>query len=128
MSEFLLDTCILIEVLRKNRRAMNYFRKVTLAGTAWLHAVSVAELVQGAIDADDQRIILNLARQIPWAYPSDADVHVALKKFCDLHLARRVEFLDCIIAATALRRDNTVSMHNLKHFRHYPGLKVIRPY
>lgn len=72
MPEFVLDTCILIDVLRKHRRAISYFRTVSLNGTACLHAVSVAELVEGARDAEDQRKILRLAGQIPWVYTNDA--------------------------------------------------------
>jgi predicted nucleic acid-binding protein len=128
MSEFLLDTCILIDVLRNDPRAIDYFRKVSLAGVASLHAVSVAELVQGASDAKEQRKVLNLARQVPWIYPSDMDAHAALADFCDLHLARQIEFLDCLIASTALRMRSKVSTHNVRHFRQFPSLQVIRPY
>jgi predicted nucleic acid-binding protein len=128
MPEFLLDTCILIDVLRKHRRAMSYFRRVSIAGTACFHSVSVAELVEGAADAEDQRKTLRLARQIPWVYPTDADSHFALRTFCELWLARNVGYLDCTIAATALRRNNTLATHNIKHFRNFPSLRVIRPY
>ena len=128
MPELLLDSSILIDVLRNHPRAKTYLRRVSHAGTGAIHAASVAEIVVGTLDGADLRKALDLLRQFPWIHALEADSETTLTRFISLHLAQQIEYRDCVIAATALRLDMPVATTNDKHFRPIPGLQLIRPY
>ena len=121
-----LDTDVLVDVLRKRASA-----------AAWLGSPAeqpsvpgfvVMELMRGCADKADLRRVLSLARLFPIVWPNEADCTRALMGYAALRLSSGISVLDCLIAATAVRRSATLVTFNAKHFAAVPSLTTEQPY
>jgi predicted nucleic acid-binding protein len=118
----LFDTCVVIDVLRKQKLAMVY-----LAAMPTLPAVSVvtvAELYAGARGSRDERNIANLlssARLLPVTEDIARRAGEWLKHYRGSH---GVDDFDALIAATAEHHGLPLATLNLKHFPMFPKLKA----
>jgi predicted nucleic acid-binding protein len=120
----LLDTCILIDVLRGRKQAAAFID--ALDEPPALSAVTLTELFAGVRGRDEEAAIRNLA-DVSNVLPVDRAVAELaghyLKSFMRSH---GVDPLDAIIAATAHEHGLKLVTLNIKHFPMFPGLE--RPY
>ena len=88
----------------------------------------VAEVLLGARDQREQDAIDQLFREfrIHLIDPDDAQLSIDLLK--RHRLSRGIGWLDCLIAATALRLRLPIATLNEKHFTVFDKLTVQRPY
>ena len=114
MADLLLDTDVLIDVLRGARR---------LAVTGHRVAYSVitrAELFSGrAKDEEDVRILLSPFREL--------DVDAAIAEHAGRLARSRVDMSDALIAATALEHGLELVTRNVRDFKGISGLRVRDP-
>ena len=127
MSEPLIDTAILVDVLRKRSEAEAYLLSIASQGL-FTHATVVGELLMGIRDKKELQALDELLRPFFILHPTDADSSSSLGLLRQFKLSHGTGYLDCLIAATALRMNLSIATTNDKHFRPIPGLQVIRPY
>ena len=120
----LLDTCIMIDVLRGREAALAYVSG--LVDTPSLSAITATELIAGIRNRQERRHVDRLL-----------DVYVihdiGLETAClagdyvrEYGPSHGVDPIDALIAATAKARDLELATLNLEHFPMFKGLR--RPY
>jgi tRNA(fMet)-specific endonuclease VapC len=128
MSDTLIDATIMIDAANQHPKALNYIEKLLLAGEAFTHAQVAAEVLSGTRDARELTRLLRFLRQFMVLHASELDSQCALPFLTRFHLSHDLGFGDCLIGTTALRLKLPVATLNVRHFRLFPGLQVIRPY
>lgn len=124
----LIDTSVLIDVLRGRAEAVAFLESAGRGRGPTTHAIVVAELLAGARDAREQATIDSFLSAFEVVCPDEADALRALALYRQLRLTHGVDWPDCQIAATALRRGLGVATQNVKHFAAFAGLRVARAY
>lgn len=123
----LLDSDILIDHLRKDRKALEYLRQEIDAGSLlFISVISRTEIFSGARKGEEETI----QSLFDLLMPVEVDAAIAdrageyLKKYAKSHM---VTIGDAIIAATAREMGGHLVTRNLKH---YPmkDIKIIKPY
>jgi predicted nucleic acid-binding protein len=123
----LVDADILIDSMRQQDQAWSFLRQQPITEIT-LHAVVSAEIVVGARDLGELRLIDRFLGQFALVVPTEADFLDALALLRKHRLSAGIGWADCLIAATALRCQATIATRNDKHFRAVAGLALIRPY
>ncbi len=124
MTGILLDTCVVIDILRQKSKAIDYLE--SLVKVPALSAPTVTELYAGVRGTKEQRI---LAAIVETSTVIHLDVKTAkragelLAKYRPSH---GLDAIDAMIAATAEGHDLQLATINLKHFPMFEGLQ--RPY
>lgn len=126
MSEYLLDTDILIDVQRGYSPAVTWLS--SLPEPPSVPVPVVMELIQDAQNARQVRQALKLIAPLPITWLTEADCLRALSAFTSYHLSHRLGLLDSFIAACAVERSVTLCTFNLKHYQMIPGLTTAQPY
>ena len=122
------DTDVLIDIARKDARALDFWRRTEARSRMTCSVISVFELLVGCRDQREQRATLRSLATVEIVQVESGDSLQALEWYRSYHLSRGVGFLDCFVAAAARRLDCQVHTLNTKHFRAIPGLKTMRPY
>lgn len=122
----LLDTDILIDILRQYPPALSWFR--SSPELLYAPGFAVMELVQGCRNKAELRRVQRLAALLPLVWPTDVHCRLALIEFTQFHLSHNLELLDSLVAATAVGKYATLCTFNVKHFRVVPGLTLEQPY
>jgi predicted nucleic acid-binding protein len=128
MSDRLLDSTVVIDFLRGRQEAVNYLNSLLPVGAPLTHVVVVAEVIRGARDRREQAAIEASIAPFQIVAPDEADARASLDLLRRYRLSHGIGWADCLIAATAIRRDLIVVTTNVKHFTPIPGLRVLRPY
>jgi predicted nucleic acid-binding protein len=92
------------------------------------HTIAAAEVLEGALNKSDLRLLDQVLAGLRLVPPSREDSFASLQILRTHGLRAGIEWPDCIIAATCLRLDAPVLTRNQKHFSAVRGLRVIRPY
>jgi tRNA(fMet)-specific endonuclease VapC len=122
------DTDILIGVARRAPRALDFWRRVDAKSSLTCSVISLFELLGGCRSQQEQREVLKDLARVDIIQIESGDSTDALRWYRDFHLSQGIGFLDCFIAAAAMRLGCTLHTLNTKHFRVVPGLQVKRPY
>jgi predicted nucleic acid-binding protein len=114
MSRYLLDTCVLVDVLRKRTPAIAFVEG--LEGEAWVSVVTAAELAAGQRSREelvkirlllDELIVVNI----------DLEIAILAGAYCrDFRRSHGVEIPDGLIAATAEIHAVQLVTRNTRHF------------
>ena len=123
-----IDTDVLIDIARKNRRAIDFWRRAEARSTMVCSVISVFELLAGCRNLREQRVTLTGLSSMDIVHVESGDSIQALAWYRSYHLSRGIGFLDCLVAAAARRMDCQVHTLNTKHFRAIPELRTKRPY
>jgi predicted nucleic acid-binding protein len=127
-SRAFVDTDVLIDIARKNARALNFWRRAEARSVMTCSVISVFELLAGCRNLGEQRATLRSLATIQIVQIESGDSVQALEWYRSYHLARGIGFLDCFVAAAARRLGCQIHTRNTKHFRSIPSLKIMRPY
>ena len=122
------DTDVLIDIARKDPRALDFWRRAEARSTMTCSVVSVFELLGGCRNLREQRATLRSLTTVEIVQVESGDSIQALQWYRSYHLSQGIGFLDCFVAAAAGRLDCQVHTLNTKHFRAIHGLKILRPY
>jgi predicted nucleic acid-binding protein len=128
MADSIIDTSILVDYLHASPAARSFFARLRAAGVILVHAVASAELVAGARNRRELRVVDALIDSCELVVPDSHDIRRSISLLRRQRLADGVEWNDCVIAATCLRLGASVATLNEKHFRVFRGLTVVRPY
>lgn len=125
--EWLLDTSILVDVLRGNEAARDWVDSLP-AQSRFLSCVSAAELIAGCRNRREQRALDRERRLYTTIWLDEPASRLGLDLYSRHHLSHGIGFLDCLIAATAALRTLIVATLNVKHFEPLLDVRVRRPY
>lgn len=124
---FLLDSDVVIDVLRGYKPAMNWLQTVNGQKIA-VTGYSAMELIGGCRNKSEvdrtKRVLRDL--DVMWADSDTCDA--ALELFSTASLSHGTGMLDCLIGLTALSHDMPLHTFNQKHFDAIPSLRTIQPY
>lgn len=120
----LLDTCILIDVLRGQDAAVAFVEGLSEAPS--LSVITATELIAGVRDATERRRIERLF-QVYAVHDIDLEIASLAGDYVRRYgPAQGVDPIDALIAATATVRDRPLATLNPRHFPMFAGLA--RPY
>ena len=122
------DTDILIDIARKDLRALDFWQRAEARSKMTCSVISVFELLAGCRNLREQRATLRSLATIEIVQIETGDSIQALQWYRSYRLARGIGFLDCFIAAAARRLDCQMHTLNTRHFKAIPSLKVMRPH
>jgi predicted nucleic acid-binding protein len=125
--EGLLDSSILIDVLREYQPALVWLRN---RGRLFLGLPSVVrmELILGTANQNEQQRLQRAIARYPIIYPNEDDAEWALGRFETYHLSHSVDILDCFIAAIGYRTQLPIYTRNVKHFTPFKDVRLVEPY
>jgi predicted nucleic acid-binding protein len=131
MKRYLLDTSIIVAILRYKPGAADYV--TGLAGELNTSYISVAELYEGINRVENKKIVekgvLDFCAGLSEVFGLDLEI---AQKFGEIksRLLKKgnvIEDLDMLIAATAMAGNMALVTLNAKHFERIEGLEVISP-
>jgi predicted nucleic acid-binding protein len=128
MNSGVLDSSVLIDCLRGHAAAVAFLAARSATGAPLTHVIVAAELLAGAREKREQRLIESFLADFQLLSPSESDGLTALELFKSYHLSHGVDWPDCQIAATALRLGLEVHTQNVKHFAAFTGLQAVMAY
>jgi predicted nucleic acid-binding protein len=118
---FLLDTTVLVDLLRKNRVAQGWLSLVE--PTPAMSVVSLTELYAGVRSRREEQDLLQLEATIR-PLTVERDIAVRAGVFVRLYEAsHNIDDPDALIAATAEHHGLRLATLNVKHFPMFPKLK-----
>lgn len=121
----ILDTDILIDLLRAKPRALAWFEATFAGGDALaLSVVTKLELFKGCRDQSERRVVLGWVRKFQLLHVTEAIGVKADAVFQQYHPRHGMGILDALIASTALCWDGLLYSGNAKHFRGIRGLQL----
>jgi predicted nucleic acid-binding protein len=124
---FLLDTDVMVDVLRAYQPAVPWLRSVPPDEIA-LPGLVAMELLQGCRDRQEHERLEGTLRQMTLCFPSERDCARAFEDYAALHLVSGLGILDALIAQTALGAGVPLATFNGRHLEGISGLRVVAPY
>ena len=121
-----LDSDVFIDMLRGFSPALAWYGG--LVAKPSVPGVVAMELVQGAKNASQLRMVNNVLKPMQLVWPTEVDCTKALADFTKFHLSHSLGLIDALIAATVVGRAGTLCTFNVKHYRAVPGLATSQPY
>jgi predicted nucleic acid-binding protein len=122
------DTNILIDALRGYAPGVDFLTQSAKVDVVGCSQVCEVELLAGAPSKALRRPVEKLLNDLIVLTPTQADFRSAVSMFATLSLSHGVEFLDCLVASTALRLKLHVHSRDIKHFAPIPKLTTVQPY
>lgn len=115
MPSFLIDTDVLIDISRGNTDAADFVD--ALAGDIFIGRISAMELIIGARNKRDQKIIEQFISQYAIKELSDAIGHESHQRLKQYAKSNGLTVADALIAATAIVNALVLVSRNAKHFQ-----------
>ncbi|MCS6920046.1 MAG: PIN domain-containing protein [Fimbriimonadales bacterium] len=130
MNGFLLDTDVVIEVIRGDTALATHLIQVQQAGEpVYLHALSYYETKRGLLRAAATRQIHafeRLCQALPLITLTPESLDIAAQIYADLSDTGQVlGDADILIASSAIAEGLTVVSRNLRHYTRIPNLRVV---
>jgi predicted nucleic acid-binding protein len=128
VSDLIIDTSVLVDVLRDVDAGADFLLASRRMHRLVVHPVVEAELIAGARNRSELKLVAKLLDRFESVPLATIDARTSLRLLRAHRLSHRVSWEDCLLAATALRREAPIATLNDKHFRAFRGLDVLRPY
>ncbi len=123
---FLLDTDILIDLLRRYPPAVTWFNALTEAPA--VPSLVAMELIQGCKNADDLRAVNTLVQPLHKVWLTETDCQRALVDFNRFYLSHNIGLIDALISACSIRLGAELCTFNGKHYKMITGVLLTQPY
>ena len=123
----IVDTGVLIDYLRKDEAARQWFKRVSdlnlgITPVVWM------ETVQGATDKQKRDQIISFLHQFRLEHPTKDDNLWAMRQVARFSLGYGIRFPDAMIASVTVRLGVPLYTLNIKHYAPLPGVDARRPY
>jgi predicted nucleic acid-binding protein len=124
----LLDSDIMIDLLRQYPLAMSWFDSLPDEEELALPGFVVMELIQGCRNKTEQKKIESELATYTVIWPSPETCDTALTVFAQQYLQHNFGILDALIGQMAIALNLPLYTFNQKHYAAIPGLKTVQPY
>jgi len=124
----LLDSDIMIDLLRQYPPAILWFDSLNDEEEIYLPGYVVMELIQGCRNKAEQTRLKQELATYGTVWLSPEDCNKALDVFSEYHLSHNAGLLDVLIGQTAVSLGVPMYSFNYKDYRFIPGIKIIQPY
>ncbi|MEQ1844780.1 MAG: type II toxin-antitoxin system VapC family toxin [Nitrospira sp.] len=124
MSKVLLDTDILIDILRGRAAVRTFLFDLTDHAVPCCSVMSVAELYAGM--RPEEKRVTDILLDALVVIPVGQEIAEVAGRFKQRERSRRLELVDCVIAATAFVEGATLATGNTKDYP-MPEITVINP-
>lgn len=108
MSRYLVDTTLLVEMLRGNTQAKKFLEKLPE-----ISKVSLVELIQGCHDKEELRVVKKACDLLPQVKIDTAISEMAIYLISKYYLSHELFFLDAMIAATCIIEKKILVTENI---------------
>jgi predicted nucleic acid-binding protein len=122
----LLDSDVMIDMLRRYRPALDWFDQ--LAEAPGLPGLVVLELMDGCRNKRDLAAVQALVRGFAVYWPTAADGDRVTATYARLRLRFHISVPDLLIGECAVGLTATLCTFNVKHMGAIPGLVTEQPY
>lgn len=127
MVDGIIDTSLIIEILRNNSQAVSWLangvnQQLAITPIVWM------ETVQGATDKQKRQQVIKFLRKFSIEYPIKADSQWAMLQLARFSLSHRIDINDIMIADIAVRLAVPLYTLNVKHFSPLPNIQIVQPY
>jgi len=124
----LLDTDVMIDLLRQYPPAMRWFDALDDEEDLLLPGYVVMELIQGCRNKVEQEKVRHELATYGTVWPAPGDCDEALDIFTEYHLSHNAGLLDVLIGQIAVALRVPLYTFNQKHYCFIPGLQTVQPY
>ncbi|WP_423224844.1 type II toxin-antitoxin system VapC family toxin [Candidatus Amarolinea aalborgensis] len=124
----LLDSDVLIDLLRKHPPAAAWFGTLPEDEEVAVSGYVVMELIQGCRNKVEQDRVQRALASYGVVWLSEADCDAALGVFAAFRLSHNAGLLDVLIGQTAIALGEPLHTFNQKHYRFIPGIQTVQPY
>ena len=116
MSDYLLDSCVLIRHLRRHQPTTDLVSALVLEGQVGIATISRTEIIEG-MRKHEREATMRLLDSLP-AYPLDVAIADMAGEYIRRYRAQGITLdkPDAIIGATAVLHDLVLVTYNQKHF------------
>ena len=126
MNDVLLDSDVLIDLLRGYDPARVYFKRIE-SGTisAAVSTITVAELASGRMSGPNEEARVRSLLGLLQVFEVDFETAWLAGEIRRRH---QTPFADAVVAATAIKQNLPLATNNIKHFQLISGLTIQPPY
>ena len=124
----LMDSDIIIDLLRQFPPALDWFNHLDDDEELLLSGYVVMELIQGCKNKREQEKLQNELTNYEIVWPSTETCNKALHIFTQYFLSHNIGLLDVLIGQTAVALSTPLYTFNQKHYKVIPHLQTIQPY
>jgi predicted nucleic acid-binding protein len=124
----LLDTDIVIDVLRGYFFAIDWLRSLDDDEEILLPGLVVMELIQGCKNKAEVQALRRFVADFEVVWPSSEACDQALTIFAHFSLSHGLGLLDALIGQMSVDLGLPLHTFNQKHYAVIPGLETIQPY
>ncbi|OGY19035.1 MAG: hypothetical protein A2900_00815 [Candidatus Chisholmbacteria bacterium RIFCSPLOWO2_01_FULL_50_28] len=121
MEKYLVDTTVLVDHLRGSHKATSFLLKFFPS----ISHVTVAELIQGTENKREQQAVKQAIRDLNLLPITTSISNQAIALLSKFFLSHNLQFLDALIAATALEENLILITSNAKHFSSVKRLRIL---
>ncbi len=126
MNNYLIDTCIWIDLFRKDPKAIRFFE--SLESNPVISLLIMAELYAGARDQYEKKLIAGLEQHCIVAPFSMKVAEVGGEFRSQYHKSHGTGLIDALLAASVKETGSVFVTLNLKHFPMLKKTELLRPY
>jgi predicted nucleic acid-binding protein len=127
MTVGVLDTTVLVHLLRHNPDALKWFNSQT--NQLSVTPISWLEIMFGAGNKARQQQGLNLLNLFDMEFLIESDMRWAMQQMQNYRLSHGIGIMDCLIASVCYRLQVPLYTHNLKHMNILLGNSLtVMPY
>ncbi len=126
MVDALLDTNIIVDILRAHPPALAWYGQLTLQ--LGVTPIAMMEVIGGAGNKADLNRALQVLGPFQRVDLTSDDFTWAINEYTKYHLSHSVDMEDCLIASLNHRLQLPLYTGNLKHFTPLLGTLAQRPY
>jgi predicted nucleic acid-binding protein len=121
----IIDTDVLIWYFRGNQKARDFISGVPFKDRQ-MSSLCIMELIQGCRDRQELRVVKEFIREniAGVIHPDEGIAETAIVLLEEHAGTDGLRTIDALVAATALREDETLATANFKHFKKISGLEV----
>ena len=126
MTNFLIDSSVVIDILRNYPPSIQWLQSQTQIGG--LTRYVTLEVLEGCSNKQEQRSAIRVLNKFAVVTVTNMDSEWATNAFLKHYLKSNTDPFDCLIASTAHRLQLPLYTRNLKHFTPLLGQLAQKPY
>ena len=124
----LLDSDIVIEVLRERPAAIEWFNSIESSEGVALPGYVVLELASGCRDRNELRRLQRWAEDCRVLWLPISECQTALQHYFEVTLRNAIDVIDMLVARIALLHGVPLHTFNQKHYKVVRGLRTVQPF